>query len=122
MDFMSTDHIDDKLDKLNAKIDALKKQKRRLKAAANKKQKQRETRRKILLGSFLLNDMQKNQKILAYVKRELPDFLTRDVDKALFDDDWWELLEMDDDEDDSADSWEQSAFTSQNGHVHMPCV
>jgi len=104
MDFMSTDHIDDKLDKLNAKIDALKKQKRRLKAAANKKQKQRETRRKILLGSFLLNDMQKNQKILAYVKRELPDFLTRDVDKALFDDDWWELLEMDDDEDDSADS------------------
>jgi len=101
---MSTDHIDDKLDKLNAKIDALKKQKRRLKAAANKKQKQRETRRKILLGSFLLNDMQKNQKILAYVKRELPDFLTRDVDKALFDDDWWELLEMDDDEDDSADS------------------
>ena len=101
---MSTDHIDDKLDKLNAKIDALKKQKRRLKAAANKKQKQRETRRKILLGSFLLNDMQKNQKILAYVKRELPDFLTRDVDKALFDDDWWELLEMDDDEDDSVDS------------------
>ena len=101
---MSTDHIDDKLDKLNAKIDALKKQKRRLKAAANKKQKQRETRRKILLGSFLLNDMQNNQKILAYVKRELPDFLTRDVDKALFDDDWWELLEMDDDEDDSADS------------------
>lgn len=51
-----------------------------------------------------MNDMQKNQKILAYVKRELPDFLTRDVDKALFDDDWWELLEMDDDEDDSADS------------------
>ena len=100
---MSDNQFDDKLDKLNAKIEALKQQKRKLTYAANKKRKQQDTRRKILLGSFLMNDMQKNQKILAYVKREFPDFLTRNVDQALFDDDWWLLFEKDL-EDESADS------------------
>jgi hypothetical protein len=71
-----------------AQLDA---QRKTLQARLGKQERSRDTRRKVLLGAFVLHRLEKGQdefsKGLAdWIKRELPGFLTREDDKALFDD------------------------------------
>ncbi len=94
---MSDDQIDQKLDALDSKIEALKKQKRRLRAQAKKKERAQDTRRKVLLGALLIRDMKRSEKVREHFQKQLHDFLERDVDKELFDDAWWASLMSDSD-------------------------
>lgn len=70
---------------LEDKIKALDAQKKKLQAKLSKQKRAKDTRRKILLGSLLMAHMQ-NERITSWVKKELPEFLTRDHDKELFKD------------------------------------
>ena len=49
-----------------------------------------DTRRKVLLGALILhrieNDTENGERMKAWVAKELPGFLTRETDKALFPD------------------------------------
>ena len=72
------------------RIAQLEAQKKTLQARLSKQERARDTRRKVLLGAFLLhrleNDREFGKTLQDFVKRELPAFLTRTDDKALFDD------------------------------------
>jgi hypothetical protein len=63
-----------------------------LKARMAKQDRAKDTRRKILLGSLVLHRLEQNgdgefsKRLGDWLKRELPGFLTRDEDKALFPD------------------------------------
>ncbi len=70
---------------LEDKIKALDAQKKKLQAKLSKQKRAEDTRRKILLGSLLMAHMQ-NERITSWVKKELPEFLTREHDKELFKD------------------------------------
>lgn len=66
-------------------------QKKTLTARLSKQERARDTRRKVLLGALLLHridagDPVMAQQLTAWLQRELPGFLTRDADVALFDD------------------------------------
>ena len=68
-----------------AQLDARKKT---LQARLGKQERAADTRRKVLLGAFLLhrieNDREFGLTLRDFVKRELPAFLSREADKALF--------------------------------------
>lgn len=72
-----------------AELDA---QRSALKARLGKQERANDTRRKVLLGALVLhrlettNDPEFTKRLRDWLRRELPDFLTRDNDKALFDD------------------------------------
>ena len=72
-----------------AQLDA---QRASLKARLSKQERANDTRRKVLLGALVLHrlensrDEEFSRRLRDWLKRELPDFLTRDGDKALFDD------------------------------------
>ena len=72
-----------------AELDA---QRSALKARLSKTERNNDTRRKVLIGSLVLhqletsNDQEFSKQLGEWLRRELPDFLTRDNDKALFDD------------------------------------
>lgn len=57
-----------------------------------KQERARDTRRKVLLGAFVLHRLEKGQDDFSknhlrdWLKKELPGFITRDDDAALFDD------------------------------------
>ena len=61
-----------------------------LKARLSKQERAHDTRRKVLLGAFVLHrldaskDEEFSRRLGDWLRRELPDFLTRDVDKELF--------------------------------------
>ena len=61
-----------------------------LKARLSKTERNNDTRRKVLIGSLVLhhletsNDQDFKQQLGEWLRRELPGFLTRDNDKALF--------------------------------------
>lgn len=61
-----------------------------LKARLSKQERSNDTRRKVLLGALILQRMESNKdeefasRLREWLKRELPGFLTRDADKALF--------------------------------------
>jgi hypothetical protein len=68
-------------------------QKKALKARLGKQDRARDTRRKILLGALILHRLETKadapefaNRLRDWLKRELPGFLTRDDDKALFHD------------------------------------
>ncbi|HMS44204.1 MAG TPA: mobilization protein, partial [Alphaproteobacteria bacterium] len=48
-------------------------------------ERKKDTRRKILLGSFVLYYLDKNDELKKIINNEFSNFLTRDVDKKLFD-------------------------------------
>lgn len=84
---MSIDVLNEKIAKQQEKLNQLKAQKQAIKAREKKKateqQRKDDTRRKILLGSYLLKKMENEankEKILA----ELSEYLTEDRDKKLF--------------------------------------
>ncbi len=70
-----------------AELDA---QRSALKARLSKTERNNDTRRKVLIGSLVLhhleasNDQDFKQQLGEWLRRELPGFLTRDNDKALF--------------------------------------
>ena len=83
----STENIEKKIEAQLEKLKQLKAQKQAIEARERTKQKEQErkddTRRKILLGSYLIKKMQNEankEKILA----ELGEYLTEDRDRKLF--------------------------------------
>jgi anti-anti-sigma regulatory factor len=70
-----------------AELDA---QRATLKARLSKQERANDTRRKVLLGALVLhrlessNDPDFTRRLSDWLRRELPDFLTRDGDKELF--------------------------------------
>lgn len=72
-----------------AELDA---QRSALKARLSKQDRANDTRRKVLLGALVLhrlenaNDPEFTKRLSDWLRRELPGFLTRDNDKALFGD------------------------------------
>jgi len=72
-----------------AELDA---QRSALKARLSKTERNNDMRRKVLIGSLVLHhletsdDQEFKQQLGEWLRRELPGFLTRDNDKALFDD------------------------------------
>jgi hypothetical protein len=71
-------------------IAELEERKKSLVARLGKQERARDTRRKILLGALVLhrldhtNDPEFTKRLGDWLRRELPAFLTRDNDKALF--------------------------------------
>ena len=62
-----------------------------LQAKLGKQERAKDTRRKVLLGAFVLYRLEKGQdefskKLGDWLSKELPGFLTREDDKTLFDD------------------------------------
>lgn len=71
-----------------AQLDA---QRATLKARLGKQERARDTRRKVLLGALVLHRLEHGRDEFSkglpeWLRRELPGFLTRDMDKELFDD------------------------------------
>ncbi|WP_273729111.1 mobilization protein [Brucella gallinifaecis] len=75
---------------IEQRIAELEEQRRSLKARLGKQERARDTRRKVLLGALVLHrlegdkDEEFSRRLREWLKRELPGFLTRDIDKALF--------------------------------------
>ena len=81
--------VDEKLDELDEKIAKLETKKRRLQAEAKRRYRKEQTRRKILLGSMLLEAMEHSQwrdRIRPMMER----YLEREIDRKLFTKEWWE--------------------------------
>lgn len=87
--------MSDKLSALNAKIEAqteklrqLKEQKakaeRRVKAAVQKQERAKDTRRKILLGAMLLEKLKRGEVDVNRIRADLEPFLKRNTDRELF--------------------------------------
>ncbi|WP_104668370.1 mobilization protein [Ensifer adhaerens] len=77
---------------ITQRLAELEERKRTLKARLGKQERAQDTRRKILLGALVLhrlehsNDPDFTRRLREWLRRELPGFLVRDGDKALFDD------------------------------------
>ena len=65
-------------------------QRKTLQVKLGKQERARDTRRKVLLGAFLMHRLEKGQdafskeQLAAWLKKELPGFITREDDAALF--------------------------------------
>ncbi|AOR81240.1 MULTISPECIES: hypothetical protein [Alphaproteobacteria] len=76
---------------IEERLAQLEAQKKTLQARLNKQERARDTRRKVLLGALVLHRLEHGKDELSralpdWLRRELPGFLTRDMDKELFDD------------------------------------
>ena len=81
---MAKRSIEDRLAQLDA-------QRQALKARLGKQERARDTRRKVLLGALVLHRLSEDKRefdktLKEWLQRELPGFLSRPDDKALFDD------------------------------------
>ena len=82
----------EKLAELDRKRAALDARRQALRARMSKKARAKDTRRKVLLGAFLLDrlegkrDPEQAGRLRAWLARELPGFLSRDIDRELFGD------------------------------------
>jgi transposase len=85
---MSIDVLNEKIAKQQEKLNQLKAQKQAIEAREKKKateqQRKDNTRRKILLGSYLLKKME-NEANKEKILTELNEYLTEDRDRKLFD-------------------------------------
>lgn len=74
---------------ITERLAQLEAQKKALQARLGKQERSRDTRRKVLLGALVLQRMETShdpeftKHLAEWLRRELPDFLTRDADKAL---------------------------------------
>lgn len=77
---------------IQQRLDHLKAQQKTLQARMGKQERARDTRRKVLLGAFVLHRLEKSdtsefsKNLREWLGKELPKFLSRDDDAALFDD------------------------------------
>ena len=75
---------------IKQRLAELEAQRSALKARLSKTERNNDMRRKVLIGSLVLhhletsNDQEFKQQLGGWLRRELPGFLTRDNDKALF--------------------------------------
>ena len=75
---------------IEQRLAALDAQRATLKARLGKQERAEDTRRKVLLGALVLHrlendrDAEFSRRLGEWLRRELPGFLTRDGDKALF--------------------------------------
>jgi hypothetical protein len=75
---------------ISERIAQLEAQKKTLQARLGKQERAKDTRRKVLLGALVLHRMKSggdgefSKRLGDWLRRELPGFLTRDFDKALF--------------------------------------
>lgn len=75
---------------IEQRIAELEERKKALKARLGKQERAQDTRRKVLLGALVLhrlensNDAEFTRRLSDWLRKELPGFLTRDIDKALF--------------------------------------
>ena len=74
-----------KIDKIQQQIQALKEQLKKEKAKQNARQRKTDTRKKILLGAMLMHWVDTGQFNQADLLKGLDKFLTRNIDRALFD-------------------------------------
>ena len=82
VDFMASPK--DRIARLEERKRAIDAQLREAKAREKKKARAQDTRRKILLGALLLEEMDRDEKLAKWVRRKLPRYLKRDVDRELF--------------------------------------
>jgi hypothetical protein len=75
---------------IEQRIRELEERRKALRARLDRQERARATRRKILLGSFMLERLERNDQgrhhdeLRLWLAKELPAFLTRDADLALF--------------------------------------
>lgn len=75
---------------ITERLAQLEAQRKSLQMKLGKQERARDTRRKVLLGAFLMHRLEKGQdafskeQLPAWLQRELPGFITRDDDAALF--------------------------------------
>ena len=85
----SAENIEKKIEAQLEKLKQLKAQKQAIEARERTKKKEQErkddTRRKILLGSYLIKKMQSNEANKEKILAELNEYLTEDRDRQLFD-------------------------------------
>ena len=85
----SAENIKKKIEAQLEKLKQLKAQKQAIEARERTKQKEQQrkddTRRKILLGSYLIKKMQSNEANKEKILAELHEYLTEDRDRQLFD-------------------------------------
>ena len=85
----ATETLEKKIEAQLEKLKQLKARKQAIEARERSKQKEQErkddTRRKILLGSYLITKMQANEANKEKILAEINEYLTEDRDKKLFD-------------------------------------
>lgn len=74
-----------KLSRLKERQEQLQAQIQKLEAAEKSREKKRDTRRKILVGSYYLDKLKDDKDAMHKLMQSLEDFLTRDNDRILFD-------------------------------------
>ena len=79
----------ERLDKMKQKHKVLKARIERLEAAEKTREKKRDTRRKILLGAYVLEQAKRDGSVGEWY-RKMDGFLQRDSDRVLFDLEPWE--------------------------------
>jgi len=70
--------LEEKKQQINARI-------QKLKAQESEKKRKQETRRKILLGAWVLNKIEKGDWSKDDIWNEMDEYLTKEVDRKLFD-------------------------------------
>ena len=76
--------LEERLAKVREREAHLRRERDRLVARLQMSERKRDTRRKILLGSLVLAKLEESPKLRAFIERELPGFLVRAEDRALF--------------------------------------
>lgn len=77
---------------LEEQLSQLEEKKKALQARIQKQERAKETRRKILIGALVLDRMGSDRdpefarRLTEWLRRELPSFLTRQIDRNLFED------------------------------------
>jgi hypothetical protein len=72
------------------RLEQLEAQRKTLQMKLSKQERARDTRRKVLLGAFVMHRLEKGQdafskdQLPAWIKKELPGFITREDDAMLF--------------------------------------
>ena len=83
-----TDAANEALARAREQLERAKERVRMLEAKETARERKRDTRRKIILGALLIERMNRQgeeaQRLAAWVRRELPGFLTRDHDREIF--------------------------------------
>lgn len=89
---------EERLEELNRKKAAIEARQKAIRARVAKKERARDTRRKILVGAFVLhrmeNDPENGPRFRAWLQKGLPGFI-RETDRKLFDDILGENTESD---------------------------
>lgn len=79
-----SDTIKERLEKLKKQKEVLNTRIQQIESRAKQKERKLDTRKKILVGSYYLDEAIKNNK-MAEIKTIMDKFLTRDSDRKLFD-------------------------------------